>query len=45
MKIVRPDAPAPMTGQKPRQSLVTLTIRFAVLLIVVVVLMALAWSR
>lgn len=45
MKIVRPDAPAPMTGQKPHQSLVTLTIRFAVLLAVVVVLMALAWSR
>lgn len=45
MKIVRPDAPAPMSGQKPRQSLVTLTIRFALLLAVIVVLMAVAWSR
>jgi hypothetical protein len=45
MKIVRPDAAAPMSGQKPRPSLVTLTIRFALLLVVVVVLMALAWSR
>jgi hypothetical protein len=45
MKIVRPDAHKPMTGQKPRQSLVSLTVRFAVLLVVMVVLMALAWSR
>lgn len=45
MKIIRNDTPAPLTASKPRHGLLTLTVRFAVLLAIAVVLMALAWSR
>lgn len=45
MKVVRNDTPAPLTAPKPHHSLLTLTVRFAILLAIAVVLMALAWSR
>jgi hypothetical protein len=43
MKSIRPDIPEPL--KIPRHSIGTIMLRFAVLLVVAVVVMALAWQR
>lgn len=45
MKIIRNDTPAPLSAGKAQPGLLSLTVRFAVLLAIAVVLMALAWSQ